>query len=382
MSPWPGWNKKGLIWLDIPNYDSNYRELNREPCALIPEGTVSICRWLSNHLVANGKSNPADLLPLKVFYILNCFRNEPLQDLTERKFREFKQIGLESLGPSCLESDMEVICIITGVIESFGVPRQSILVRFSDIRLFDRLCQKENISGGDKIALKEDLDNLAEKRALGERGGILTLSSQIVSRLRQLGVGGSGLEKWKRLFLYTHKDGDRLLEFAGEEDQSVADSLRRLGDLLEEFDVPGQFDPCVVRSHEYYTHTVFETDVVVNGKTFLEVAGGGRYNRIVQNMSNNQLIVPATGFAYGLERLLLVTKEIYSVRPLEGGAVRYWLSPKSADLVVFSTSPTTALEVARGLRSPSQRVDVYTYDTDRDRAQRYARRIGADFREV
>ena len=51
----------------------------------------------------------------------------------------------------------------------------------------------------------------------------------------------------------------------------------------------------------------FEFDVVCNSHKFIEIAGGGRYDRLAgkflgKGKTNNK--VPCTGFAFGFERLV------------------------------------------------------------------------------
>ena len=60
------------------------------------------------------------------------------------------------------------------------------------------------------------------------------------------------------------------------------------------------------RSLDYYNRTVFEwisNDLGSQGT----ICGGGRYDGLVEKMGGNP--VPATGFAMGIERLVLLVKE-------------------------------------------------------------------------
>lgn len=62
-----------------------------------------------------------------------------------------------------------------------------------------------------------------------------------------------------------------------------------------------------MRSHEYYTGISFEIDVVGDDASFYEIAGGGRYDRLVScflSESDENLIIPSTGFAFGVERVI------------------------------------------------------------------------------
>ena len=65
------------------------------------------------------------------------------------------------------------------------------------------------------------------------------------------------------------------------------------------------YSTCLVRSHEYYTGIVYEVDLKIDDTIFVEVAGGGRYNKLISKfLAGKEYQIPAVGFAYGLERLV------------------------------------------------------------------------------
>ncbi|MGI9512223.1 MAG: ATP phosphoribosyltransferase regulatory subunit, partial [Anderseniella sp.] len=74
-----------------------------------------------------------------------------------------------------------------------------------------------------------------------------------------------------------------------------------------------RIDPSVVRGLEYYTGPVYECELTFDvtnekGETiqFGSVAGGGRYDGLVQRFTGQQ--VPATGFSIGVSRLMTALK--------------------------------------------------------------------------
>lgn len=92
-------------------------------------------------------------------------------------------------------------------------------------------------------------------------------------------------------------------------DEVVAErlaQLRELAGVLDALGVTVEIDLCVVRSHEYYTGIAFEIDVIADAEVFVEVGGGGRYDRLVAHFVPEGTVptVPATGFAFGVERLV------------------------------------------------------------------------------
>ncbi len=151
-SPWPEWNERCMFELNISDYDKEYKRIIKsEKGVLIPEGTLSVGRWLSNLIVEQDIRDIDEILPLKLYYSVSCFRNEPVVYLSDRKKREFKQVGLELLGPTTEMADLEIMYLIVRGLNSIGISKRNINIRIGDIRLFAQLCDACNIRGGDRI---------------------------------------------------------------------------------------------------------------------------------------------------------------------------------------------------------------------------------------
>ena len=85
------------------------------------------------------------------------------------------------------------------------------------------------------------------------------------------------------------------------------DSLAMLVASLRKYGINAKSDLCVFRSHEYYTGLSFEIDVVSESVQYYEIAGGGRFDKLVSSFlteTDKNVIVPSTGFAFGVERLI------------------------------------------------------------------------------
>jgi histidyl-tRNA synthetase len=98
-SPWPATNPAGVFGVQVDAYADGYRtRLDSEEAVLIPEGTVPIARWLTRRLEGDDQLP----LPVKLFYDLACYHDEPIDTLNEVKRREFSQFGVEVLGAPTL----------------------------------------------------------------------------------------------------------------------------------------------------------------------------------------------------------------------------------------------------------------------------------------
>jgi histidyl-tRNA synthetase len=124
----------------------------------------------------------------------------------------------------------------------------------------------------------------------------------------------------------------------------------------------------LVRGLDYYSDTVFEFwhDVLQGAQSSL--GGGGRYDGLAPLLGF--AATPATGYALGVERILMVARELGTV-PASGAI---------ADVLVCSVEPGQAEhagEVARLLRRRGRRTVLDVAERRLDRKLRGAGRIGA-----
>lgn len=308
-SPWPEWNQNGCFYLDVPNYENDYEKVTSvDKALLVPEGTVSVTRWLGD-LLSSGKVT----FPIKLFYTLNCFRNELLCKLNELKRREFEQFGMEILGTSAIHSDVEILYLVCVCLMNLHVAKESIRIRLNNVAIFNLLSQKSKLSIQDITILKEKFDYLAESKAGKHPEKKDETIYEILSILHKYTLDKTLEKEWKFIIHsdynpsqaeYSVFTADLLQYF--EDLQKIKSAFARLGICVD-------IDLCVIRSHEYYTGISFEVDVVTQDKLYFEIAGGGRYDRLVGKFITNKsvdcIIVPCTGFAFGLERVVALLND-------------------------------------------------------------------------
>lgn len=110
-------------------------------------------------------------------------------------------------------------------------------------------------------------------------------------------------------------DAPKISDFYSAEAKSRFDSILN---LLKKLNVKHRVNQRLVRGLDYYTSTVFEFTMAVEGAQNAVLAGG-RYDNLFEKMSGKTL--PAFGFAAGIERLMLLAKlDLPKARPI---AVNY-----------------------------------------------------------
>ncbi len=304
-SPWPEWDKRGCFYLTVDNYNSSYDvKSSTEAAPLNPEGTISVTRWLGKMIQEIGE----DSFPLKLFYDVQCFRNELLDNLSPIKHRQFRQFGIEILGSASIAADTEIACMINQSLLLLGFPQESVVMRISDIRIFKQLIEDSGITYEDSLVIKELMDSVAESRAGKNPAQAPSLKEELWKLLNSYNLSTKIREMWTCVLDEPHRHlSEETKEFFGEKYYDAFDALIMLTTSLQGNNITAKADLCAVRSHEYYTGLSFEIDVVSEAVSYYEIAGGGRFDKLISSFLTedvNDTVVPSTGFAFGVERLI------------------------------------------------------------------------------
>lgn len=293
---WDETVRREFLPIEVTDFQED-KPIGTEKCILRPEGTASLCRYIALN-IAN--RNLQQLDELKVYYIIPCFRNEDVSNLSSIKQREFNQIGLEFVGTNSLEGDVEVFSLgYQGLAET--VRSGSITARVSDVNIFRKLSDASNYDVETRVRMKGLIDGLSKARTLGMDTD--QTEQEISGYIKDL---SPDLRKaWTALYS-TVGDEAAINEIQG----AIGIGLEKLRDFfigLREKGVSVSFDPSMIRGWEYYNGVVCQYDVTTDDKVYAEVSGGGRYDKLIGNFLTRYGIkrnIPATGFAYGTERLV------------------------------------------------------------------------------
>ncbi|MGH3771383.1 MAG: ATP phosphoribosyltransferase regulatory subunit [Pseudonocardiaceae bacterium] len=274
---------------------------------------------------------------------------------------------MEILGAPLGHPDLDAIHSLAASVREFGALEQSVRVRIGDVGVFNRLVELSEMAAGPAIRMKEALDAVAECKA----GKQPDRRSGLVSAVRSV-VEEDGIpEKWAVLWVDLAAGDDSPAVLAQVDDEVIRARLAHLDGLtasLEQLGVNAEVDLCVVRSHEYYTGIAFEIDILTDQLAFIEVGGGGRYDRLVEHFVTDGHItaVPATGWAFGVERLVGVLDQLGLLDQERSVTTTVSLGSASADLLVVPGSDAAgyvnASRVAAKHRDSGRCVDVYVGD--------------------
>lgn len=250
----------------------NFIDKGEREVALRPELTPSLARVVAAHEREFRK-------PLKWFSIPQCFRYEKQQ---RGRLREHFQLNCDIIGDDSPAADVELIALAIDLLRAFGFRSEHVVVRLSDRQFWTDLLRAENVPAEKWSELLQVIDK-SERESREKTAEQLGPLAAPVFRVLD---GGGESEKLK--------DVVRQLE------------LRGLAEFV-------QIDLSIVRGLAYYTGVVFE--VFDRAGELRAIAGGGRYDNLVAQLSDGAVSLPAVGFAMGdvvLGDLIRETPEIFT----------------------------------------------------------------------
>lgn len=311
---------------------------------LRPEGTASIAR----SIVENGRCS--DAMPLKLYYLISCFRYEKP---ASGRYREFYQYGVEMYGSESACSDASVIALADAYVKALGISDYSLEIN--------------------SIGCKECRP--AYKKALTEyyQSNYDVLCDTCKGRLKTnpLRILDCKCPQCASLAKDAPKTLDFLCEGCREHMQTVQDSLEEMG-------VAYKIDTGIVRGLDYYTKTVFE--IIGPGEPDkdgnvrrLALGGGGRYDGLVQEIGGPRL--PGVGFAMGLSRLIIALQMSGIELPKKPAPVLYIAS-------LGKNAQTKALSVVQKLRHDGIYAESDLVGRSLKAQMKYADKIKAEYTAI
>ena len=236
---------------------------------LRPEGTAGVMRAVIEHNLDKGQ------LPVKLFYSGAFFRAERPQ---AGRYRQFYQVGIEAIGYSDPEIDVEVISVADSAFKKLGL-KQYVLNITS---LGDSKSRDAHRKDLVKFISTLELDQASAERAkLNPLRLFDDKRDEIKSKMRQAPV---------------------LLDYLSSESSKHFEKVK---ELLDSVKIAYQINPRMVRGLDYYTGTTFEFDHPLLGAQS-GIGGGGRYDGLMGSLGGAD--VSGIGFGLGVDRVLMACK--------------------------------------------------------------------------
>ena len=234
----------------------NFTDKGEREVAMRPELTPTLARVVAAHEREFKK-------PLKWFSIGQFFRYEKRQ---RGRLREHFQLNCDIIGEANLAADIELVALCIDILRAFGFTEKDFVVRVSDRDFWTDFLREKDISADRWDELLQAIDKFGREPREKTAEKLGKLADPVFAILKS----GGKSEKLDRLV-----DGLR---------------ARGLADFVS-------IDVGIVRGLAYYTGIVFE--VFDRGGKFRAIAGGGRYDNLIAQLSDGAVSMPALGFAMG-----------------------------------------------------------------------------------
>ena len=234
----------------------NFKDKGDREVALRPELTPTLARVIAAHEREFKK-------PLKWFSIGQFFRYEKQQ---RGRLREHFQLNCDIIGETDLAADIELVALCIDVLRAFGLTEKDLVVRISDREFWTDFLRKKGVPPDSWDELLQAIDKSGREPREKTAQKLGNLADAVFATLKSSG-------KSEKL--------DKLIN--GLRDRGLADFA--------------SIDVGIVRGLAYYTGIVFEA--FDRGGKLRALAGGGRYDNLIAQLSDGAVSLPALGFAMG-----------------------------------------------------------------------------------
>jgi histidyl-tRNA synthetase len=296
---------------------------------LRPEGTAPVARA---YIEAGLHKDPQ---PVKLWYVGPFFRQERPQ---RGRYRQFTQIGAEAIGSEDPTLDAEVIVLLREYLERIG-------------------------AGGLRLKLSSLGNPDTRRDYLEELKSFLRAHEDVVSEEVRSRIDLNPLRAFDANDSATKEVMARapvLLDRLAPDD---AEHFARVREFLDDADVAYDIDATLVRGLDYYTRTVFEFESTMLGAQS-GIGGGGRYDLLIEQLGGQP--TPGVGWAAGIERMLLASREESPSLPVE------------VFVAVDGGDPRTAFKLVTELRGKGLRAAMEQAGRSLKGQFKQAARLGAD----
>ena len=310
----------------------NFEDKGERAVALRPEMTPTVARMVTARERHYKK-------PIKWYSIPQLFRYERQQ---KGRLREHFQFNADIFGEADPAADAELIAMLIDLLRTFSLTADDFVIRLSSRNAWQDFF---NQNGGDETKAY-DFYQAIDKF---ER----TAPEESEKKFQALGFT---LEQVQN-FIAAGEPTDEL--------QAVLDNLaaRGMSDFVK-------IDYNVIRGLAYYTGVVYEA-FDRHGK-FRAIAGGGRYDQLVNLVSGGKKDIPAAGFAMGDVVLVELLKERGLMPEIHGNIEVY-------ALIEDETKRPATLSMVQMLREEGWSVDYPLAPMKPDKQIKRALEVGAEF---
>lgn len=314
----------------------DFKDRGDRNITLRPEGTAGVVRaYIENKMYGEVDQ------PIKLYYEGTMYRYERPQ---AGRYRELTQFGVEVLGSDSEIEDAEVISLAYRAFEEMGI--EDVVAKINSLGDNE---SRDNYRKALVEYLKPHIDELCpDCKKRFETNPLRILDCKV--------------DKDSPIL----KNAPVITDYLNEESKK---RFNKVLEYLNVLDVDYEVDTSIVRGLDYYNHTVFEFQTEMEGLGSANtLGGGGRYNHLVELLDGPS--TPCVGFACGIDRLMIILKEINKDKEIKNSLDVYVLSVNEEERL-------TAARLVQDLRWSEIKCEMDTMNRSLKAQFKQADRLGA-----
>ncbi len=302
--------------------------------------------------------------PFKRYQIGKVYRGERPQ---KGRFREFYQCDVDIVNNDNLDLiyDAEIIATIDTTISKLLkiVNINDFTIKINNRKILSGFLEELNIQDKtiDIMRIIDKIDKITAEEFIQELNDILNnneISNKILNFIKMKENNQEIISKLKSLNIQNTLFNQGISE------------LEELLKYLQDFNIENNhftIDLSIARGLDYYTGTVFETNID-NYPEFGSICSGGRYENLAEHYTDKKL--PGVGMSIGLTRLFDQLRNKNLINPTTNTTLNY--------LVVYMSENEKdyALKILSLLRKNEIKSDIYTESGKFKSKMNYADKIG------
>jgi histidyl-tRNA synthetase len=251
------------------------------------ELTLSFARYVG--------MNPNLRMPFKRYEIGPVFRDGPIK---LGRYRQFWQCDVDAVGCKDMIVDSEILLLALEAFDALGIEA---ILEVNNRKILKGLIEDAGIDvkmADSAIISIDKLQKAGREGVAAELAGKGIPDNKIQALLDAFTIEGSADEKLSRLK-------------SSMQSQTGKEGIREMEDVFssipEESKKNIEFNITLARGLGYYTGTIFE-GFAKDSPIKSSICGGGRYDRMVQELLQNEKEYPCVGISFGLDVISDVLK--------------------------------------------------------------------------
>lgn len=223
------------------------------------------------------------------------------------RYREFVQCDIDIIGAPAGLADAQIIATTSALFDRLGIDAQLLV---NDRAQLADMVERAGVPVESVLSVIQTIDKLDKKS-----------STEVVEELRQKNIS---------------KDVCDLI-FATMRSATPSPALQQIQELAIALGVPKTrivYTPTLARGLDYYTGMIME--IVIPAYDGGSVGGGGRYDKLIGSLVG--IDIPATGMAYGFDRMVEAVTSLDKFPPDLARGARVLVTVFSPDTMLYASS--------------------------------------------